>query len=130
YRDRPDFESLSRFIREALPDGEQREAPPNTDKKVPRRWDGSGHIDPAYRAMLLAERGKRRDGGETRAFLDGARSGDALAEEVGEEAVEAMTSGQDQAAEAFDQVVPEDGGGPFVTTSGSTEFAHGTDESN
>ena len=32
--------------------------------------------------------------------------------------------------EAFNQVVPEESGGPFVETSAGTEFAGGTDESN
>ena len=65
------------------------------------------------------------------AFLEVPRSPlDDFAEERGEEVVEKATSGEDEAEDALDQIVPEEQGGPFVETSGRTEFAHGTDESN
>ena len=35
-----------------------------------------------------------------------------------------------EAAQALEQVVPEERGGPFVETTGGTEFAEGTDASN
>jgi hypothetical protein len=44
--------------------------------------------------------------------------------------LQAATSGEDATEEAGDEVVPEELGGPFVETSGSEEFASGTDESN
>jgi len=59
-----------------------------------------------------------------------ARSDDALAVELAQGAVVAMTSGEDHLAEDLNHDVEEDWGGPFVMTSGSKEFAHGTDESN
>jgi len=58
------------------------------------------------------------------------RVDDDLAEELAEEFVYAATSGEDQAEEAMDQMVPEEIGGPFIETSGDEEFAEGVDDSN
>ena len=55
---------------------------------------------------------------------------DDLAESLAEEFVHSATSGENQAEEALDQIVPEEIGGPFVETSAEEEFADGTDESN
>jgi hypothetical protein len=55
---------------------------------------------------------------------------DDLAETLGEEFIQAATSGENQTEETLDQVVPEEIGGPFVETSADEEFADGTDESN
>jgi hypothetical protein len=55
---------------------------------------------------------------------------DALAEELGEEYVQSATSGEEAAEDIRDEDLPEEHGGPFVETSGRTEFAQGTDESN
>src|SRR5713226_8724453 len=52
------------------------------------------------------------------------------AEELGEEFVESATSGEQAAQDIRDEEVPEESGGPFVETSGRSEFAHGTDASN
>lgn len=93
-----------------------------------RRRDGSGHLDPSYRAALLRESGQQAGDAE-RAFVNGQSSDDGLAEELGEEFVAAATLGQYE-GDAFNQVVPEESGGPFVETSAGTEFAGGTDESN
>ncbi|HEV8547893.1 MAG TPA: hypothetical protein VGQ57_02675 [Polyangiaceae bacterium] len=95
-----------------------------------RRRDATGHLDPDYEAKLLAETGHARTADDARAFLAGAHSKDALSEQLGEEFVETATSGEDEGEEIFNQTVPEDQGGPFVETSGNTEFAHGTDASN
>ena len=65
---------------------------------------------------------------DSRAFLGGKR--DDLAEQLGEEAVEKMTSGEDDGEDVANQEVAEETGGPFVVTSGGTEFASGTDASN
>jgi len=54
----------------------------------------------------------------------------ALAEKLGEEVIETATSGEDEAEDVFNQIVTEENGGPFLETSGGTEFAHGTDASN
>jgi len=64
------------------------------------------------------------------AFLDGLHSRDDLAEELGEETVEAMTSGEYQMEDVLDQVVEEERGGPFVESTAGIEFAEGTDPSN
>jgi len=56
--------------------------------------------------------------------------GDDLAESLAEEFVHSATSGENQAEETMDQVVPEEIGGPFVETSAEEEFADDIDESN
>ncbi len=75
---------------------------------------------------------KRHDDGY--AFIadpgDGpAHTDDVLAQELAEEFLWAVTSGE-PADEALDEEVTEEQGGPFVTTPASREFAYGTDESN
>lgn len=96
----------------------------------PRRRDATGHLDPEYEAKLRAETGHARTAEDARAFLDGPRSKDTLSEQLGEEVIQTATSGEDEAEDVFNQSVPEDAGGPFVETTGRTEFAHGTDASN
>ncbi len=95
------------------------------------RRDGAGHLDPQYAATLRdkSREGRVRDADE--AFIG--RSGhtsDNLAEAMGETWVETATSGEDENEEVFNQDVPEDEGGPFVTTTAGQEFAEGTDASN
>jgi hypothetical protein len=83
-----------------------------------KRRDGAGHLDPKYAQELRARsRGKTKD--DDRAF-----------EELGEEFVETITSGEDEGNEVRDQRVAEEVGGPFTLTNGNTEFAEGTDGSN
>jgi len=60
-----------------------------------------------------------------RAYAD-----DDLAEEMGEEFVMTATSGEQAAEDLRNQDFPEEWGGPFVVTSGRTEFAYGSDPSN
>lgn len=55
---------------------------------------------------------------------------DDLAEVRGEDVVEKATTGEDVAEESLDQLVPEEEGGPFVESTGKTEFAQGSDASN
>jgi hypothetical protein len=93
-----------------------------------RRRDGSGHIEAGYAKELLERSGERASDGK--AFIDGSRTDDDLAEELGEEAVETMTSGEDEGEDVADQAVPEERGGPFVVTTAGTEFADGVDASN
>jgi hypothetical protein len=89
-----------------------------------KRRDGAGHLDPAYEADLRARiESKPKD--DDRAF-----GGDALGNELGEEFVETVTSGEDEGTELRDQKLTEEVGGPFTVTSGGTEFASGEDESN
>jgi hypothetical protein len=102
-------------------------APPARAKPI-RRRDGAGHIDPKYAADLLAQSGGRE--AQARSFLELPRSEDDLAEQLGEEAIETATTGEHEGEDVLDQEVPEERGGPFVESTGATEFAHGTDPSN
>lgn len=120
----PDVETLSTVIERKL------SARPVPTQKSFRRVDGAGHFDAQYRARLLAESGHTDGGGDAMAFVSRSPSSDSFAEVLGEEFVEIATSGEDLVEDVFNQDVPEDAGGPFVETSGRTEFAHGTDESN
>jgi hypothetical protein len=93
------------------------------------RRDGSGHLNPRYAADLRA--GIHRHEDDSTAFLGGSRSGDDLAEELGEEVVETATSGEYEAEDALNQSVPEDRGGPFVPSTAGAEFdSEDVDESN
>jgi hypothetical protein len=109
-------------------------SPPSSEsakKSAPAgtRRDGSGHINPAH-AERLREIGNETKGVEPNAFVEGKESDDALAQELGEEAVLSMTTGQDELAEDRDEATEEEAGGPFLEVSGAQEFAGGTDESN
>ncbi len=103
-------------------------------KKPIRRRDPQGRIDPQYARELL-EKGREtkndHDSPEAgRAFLRGPSSNVALAEELGEAFVEAVTSGEESEALRHERITQEENGGPFIETSGNEEFAVGTDESN
>ncbi len=93
-----------------------------------RREDRPGHLDPKYAAELRALSGSDKD--DNRAFVHGKHSRDDLAEELGEEAVVAMTSGEDGLEDDLQAQVPEEQGGPFVGSTAGKEFAEGTDASN
>jgi hypothetical protein len=98
-------------------------------RKAVRRYDRPGHLDPTYAAELRDQSGAKER--EPHAFLDVPRSpNDDMAEVRGEDFVEEATSGEEAAEESLDQVVPEEGGGPFVETTGAKEFAAGVDSSN
>ena len=112
----------------------KRAAPPSRPlaKTAPiHRRDGAGHLDASYAATLRekSREGQVRDRDD--AFIGRAgRSKDDLAEVMGETWVETATSGEDENEDVFNQRVPEDEGGPFVTTTAGQEFAEGTDASN
>jgi hypothetical protein len=94
--------------------------PPETEVERPRR-------------DVEVERVMRADSAD--AFIRNPDDGDItvdddLAETLAEEFVHAATSGENQAEEALDQMVPEEIGGPFIETTAEEEFADGTDESN
>jgi len=72
--------------------------------------------------MSRPEPPREREEAET--LIPGAADDD-LAEELGEESVEAATSGQTSAADNLNAEVPEETGGPFVERSGDTVFGHG-----
>jgi hypothetical protein len=104
-------------------------APVAPPREGVRRYDRPGHLDPAHARELLAL-GGRGDGGEELGFLKARRADDDLAEELAEEAVLSMTSGEDRLIEDRDAAVEEEEGGPFVVTGAAEELADGTDESN
>lgn len=91
-------------------------------------YDAAGHIDPNRANHLLALARSTRIGEPDGAFAEATH--DDFAEELGEAVVSAMTTGEDELRSALEAEVEEERGGPFVVTSGSIEFAGGTDESN
>jgi hypothetical protein len=96
----------------------------------PRRsvgYDAAGHMDP-NEANRLRELSERERSDPAKAFAEATR--DDLARELGQAAVQNMTTGEDALRADLEAEVEEDLGGPFVETSGNTEFAGGTDESN
>jgi hypothetical protein len=95
---------------------------------APRR-DATGHLNPAYAADLLSH-SRETEPNDDRAFRPSAIRRDALAEELGESFLRTATGGEEDEEETLDDVVPEEMGGPFIVTTGATEFAHDTDESN
>jgi hypothetical protein len=103
-----------------------------TRKPVKRR-DATGHLDPRYAADLRLrslEYAPRPE--EAIAFVapTRSRSSEGLAEVLGEEFVETVTTGEEAYLERLNQRGPEDEGGPFVVTRARDEFARGSDPSN
>ena len=100
-----------------------------TVKESDRR-DSTGHLTPKYKADLRAMSKASADPKREHAFLKGPKSKDPLAEELGEAFVRNANNGQDDEPGLLDAVVAAEAGGPFVETSGKTEFAEGVDPSN
>lgn len=97
-------------------------------KKVAKRRDATGHLDAEYERRVSAEARSQRT--DDSAFLSGFRTGEPLAEELGEAFLESATSGEESEPERRERILPEESGGPFVRTRASQEFAYGVDESN
>ncbi len=95
-----------------------------------QRRDATGHLDAKYAADLRRRSLATTSRNEETAFLDRAKSADSLAEALGEEFLEAATTGEDATLAARDENMPEDEGGPFIVTKGRDEFAQGRDRSN
>jgi hypothetical protein len=110
----------------ASPKSEGRAAP-NSER---RAYDNAGRLDPVRGSRLLAIAAETHVRLPENAFVAGSESDDDLAEELGEGAVVAMTSGEDAVVEDLNHDVEEDWGGPFVESTANKEFASGTDESN
>jgi hypothetical protein len=70
-----------------------------------------------------------REREEAETLIPGAADDD-LAQELGEESVEAATSGQSVAGDNLNAEVPEETGGPFVETNAETELGYGRDARN
>jgi hypothetical protein len=102
-------------------------AAPNSER---RTFDNAGHLDPSRASRLLEIAAETRARSPGHAFFAGSEADDDLAEELGEGAVLAMTSGVDAVVEDLNHDVEEDWGGPFVESTANKEFASGTDESN
>jgi hypothetical protein len=100
-------------------------------RKPVKRRDATGHLDPRYAADLRLrslEYAPRPE--EALAFVDRARSRESLAEVLGQDFVQAATTGEDGYMETTNRRGPEDDGGPFVLTRARDEFARGSDPSN
>lgn len=110
--------------------GRAKERSPSRGPKYLRSFDNAGHLDPFRALRLLEIAGETRASLPDEAFVAGSTADDDLAEELGEGAVVAMTSGEDSVVEHFNLDVEEDWGGPFVESTANKEFASGTDESN
>ena len=95
-----------------------------------QRRDATGHLEPKYAADLRSRIRQSAPPPEDVAFLARAKSLDPLAEAMGEEFLATATTGEAVAVEELNQIVPEDDGGPFVTTPARKEFARGRDASN
>ncbi|HEY2405738.1 MAG TPA: hypothetical protein VGI10_07040 [Polyangiaceae bacterium] len=103
-----------------------------SQKKPAKRRDPTGHLELNYERKL---RGPSRDRRETEdsdanAFVPIPHSEEEHAERRGEAFVQAATSGEGAENETRDQFDEGEVGGPFTLSSGSEEFAEGTDESN
>jgi hypothetical protein len=109
-------------------------ATPPPRKRPVRRRDGAGRIDPQYARELLAKARETKNDDDSpdnmHAFLKAARATEPLAQEMGENFLETVTSGEGREPERHDQITPDEVGGPFVVTTAGEEFATGTDESN
>lgn len=97
-------------------------------KKASKHRDATGHLNAEYERRVVASSRSQR--GDDSAFLRGFRTGEPLAEELGEAFLESATSGEESEPERRDRVLPEESGGPFVRTRASQEFAYDVDESN
>ncbi len=103
---------------------------PTHQRPITRR-DATGHLEPHYEHELLeAARENRRNDGNANAFITRARTGEVLAEELGEAFIESAVSGEEAEVERHERVIAEEQGGPFVPSSAAEEFASGTDASN
>jgi hypothetical protein len=93
------------------------------------RFDNQGHLEPQREARLseVAAESQRRP---EQVFFKGSEAEDDLAEELGEGAVLAMTTGENTVSEDFNHDVEEDWGGPFIETTANKEFSFDLDESN
>jgi hypothetical protein len=99
-------------------------------KEAVQRQDRAGHLAPKYAKDLRRLSKASAAPMEPRSFVNRGRSMDPLAEELAEEFVETVTSGEDEGTELRDGFTEEEVGGPFVSTPARREFAHGTDASN
>jgi hypothetical protein len=87
-------------------------------------------LAPALRHIVESDEPRERVGdADDRAFV-GTDTAVDEAQELGEEFVRSVTSGEEAESEMEEEEATEEQGGPFVVTSASTEYGFGTDESN
>jgi hypothetical protein len=87
-------------------------------------------LPPAQRHSVEADEPRERAGdAEEKAFV-GTDTQEDEAQELGEEFVRSVTSGEEAESEMEEEEAVEEEGGPFVQTSARTEYGFGTDESN
>ena len=96
-------------------------------KKAIRRRDATGHLDAEYERKLRSSSPPRY---EEMAFVTSFRTGEPLANELGEAFLESATSGEESEPERRERILTEEEGGPFVSTGARQEFAYDFDESN
>jgi hypothetical protein len=102
-------------------------------KSGPARKSPNG----AKKTVKLQSVGRRAAGrsDDAHAFIPDPSEGgkppsDDLAELLGEDFLQAATSGNEVLEDDLDSALPEEIGGPFVTTTAREELAHDVDESN
>ena len=134
---KPTAKKVGKKAASALPERDTKQSAPRQAatnakarraKKPAQRPEGT-HEKALLRDDLGKEDGPAREREQPEEFIRGAAADD-LAEELGEEFVQSATSGEQAAQDIRDEEVPEESGGPFVETSGRSEFAYGTDASN
>jgi hypothetical protein len=130
---RPAARPKSKAVAKAKPAPKPKRATAPKAKPAPAvdtRRDGTGHLSKEYAADLRERSRESAEPKDAPSFVQGTSSGDPLAEELGEDFVQTALTGEDTLEESLDQVVSEERGGPFIESTGGTEFAEGTDASN
>lgn len=122
---------LKRTTKRKAPTGKQAAVETAAAGRKPLvRRDATGHLDPSYARDLRRNSLANVEPDDDRGFLIGTKKDDALAQELGREFVETVTSGEDEGVELRDELVSEEVGGPFVITTRGQEVAEEPDESN
>jgi hypothetical protein len=73
-----------------------------------RRNDRDGHLDPTHAASLRKKARETNTRDSNIAFVGGHHTNDALAEELAEDAVASMTSGEGIVSDDFSADIPDD----------------------
>ena len=97
----------------------------NSLKKNPRHH----RLPPNKRHEVEEDERVEREGEPGRVFVD-ADTEDEEAQQLGEEFVRSVTSGEEAESEMEEEAQVEEQGGPFVITTAREEFAYDSDESN
>jgi hypothetical protein len=117
----------SKARRPAPPQKSARQSPPAVAKPVAKK---PTRLPPRKRHIVESDEPRERVGdADDKAFV-GTDTTEDEAQELGEEFVRSVTSGEEAESEMEEEEAIEEQGGPFVVTSASTEFGFGTDASN